>query len=258
MEAAFQAIRTAQLHIDMRNHQGEHPRMGATDVCPLVPVSGISLEECAALATALAERVSSELGNPTFLYEAAATSPKRSRLPDLRKGEYEALKSKLTSAEWGPDFGPRKWNEVVAKSGGTVIGARPFLIAWNVNLNTTNQQIAEKLAGTLREKGKYARAEDGQLLRGDDGKPYRSPGRFKAVNAIGWTIPEYNRCQLSCNMLDFTITGLHTMYDAVRELALESGVVVTGSELVGLIPKQALLDAGHHYLQIAGEKSRPL
>ena len=144
-------------------------------------------------------------------------------------------------------------SEVVAKSGGTVIGARPFLIAWNVNLNTTNQQIAEKLAGTLREKGKYARAEDGQLLRGDDGKPYRSPGRFKAVNAIGWTIPEYNRCQLSCNMLDFTVTGLHTMYDAVRELALESGVVVTGSELVGLIPKQALLDAGHHYLQIAGE-----
>jgi glutamate formiminotransferase / formiminotetrahydrofolate cyclodeaminase len=253
LEAAFIAIATAQQCIDMRTHTGEHPRMGATDVCPLVPVRDITIEECAALSKRLAERVSTELGIPTFLYEAAAATPERIRLPDLRSGEYEALEQKLSDSKWGPDFGPTEWNEKVAKSGGTVIGARPFLIAWNINLNTNNQRKAEKIAGTIREKGKYARLENLELALDENGKPYRSPGLYKNVNAIGWTIEEYGRCQISINMTNFEVTALHTVYNKVRELALQEGIVVTGSELVGLIPAKALLQTGHHYLQQAGE-----
>ena len=253
VEAAFQAIATAQQCIDMRSHQGEHPRMGATDVCPLVPVKGISLEECAQLAKELGERVGRELNIPVFLYEAAASAPHRRRLPDLRKGEYEALAKKLGDAQWGPDFGPKQWNDSVAKSGGTVIGARPFLIAWNINLNTNNQRKAEKIAAAIRHKGGYVRNEHFELLLGEDGQPFRKPGLFPFVNAIGWTIEEYGRCQISCNMLDFTKNSLEMVYDTVRKMALEEGVVVTGSELVGLIPLEALLSAGRHYLQQAGE-----
>lgn len=253
LEAAFQAIKTAQNLIDMRAHQGEHPRMGATDVCPLVPVQGITLEECAELAKKLAFRVGQELNIPTFLYEAAASTKERVRLPDLRKGEYEALEKKLSDSKWGPDFGPREWSEMVAKSGGTVIGARPFLIAWNINLNTKNQRKAEKIAATIREKGAYVRLENGELAKDEDGKPYRSSGLFTKLNAIGWTIEEYGHCQISCNMTDFETTSLYQVYDKVRELAFLEGIVVTGSELVGLIPAKALLDAGHHYLRQAGE-----
>lgn len=252
-EAAFQAIKMAQNLIDMRKHQGEHPRMGATDVCPFVPVQGISLEECAKLAQQLAKRVGEELNIPTFLYEAAASTKERTRLPDLRKGEYEALESKLSDAKWGPDFGPTIWSDTVAQAGGTVIGARPFLIAWNINLNTNNQRKAEKIAATIREKGAYVRLGNGELARGNDGKPYRAPGLFKKVNAIGWTIEEYGHCQISCNMTDFETTSLYEVYDKVRELAVKEGIVVTGSELVGLIPAKALLNTGHHYLRQAGE-----
>ena len=251
-EAAVRAIATAAEHIDMSTHQGEHPRMGATDVCPFVPVQGIGLEECAELAKRVAERVWTELGIPTYLYEAAASAPHRKRLPDLRKGEYEALEGKMNDPEWGPDFGS-EWNSSVAKSGATVIGARPFLIAWNINLNTNNQRKAEKIAATIRDKGAYVRDENGELKRGEDGKPFRSPGLFRHLNAIGWTIDEYGHCQISCNVLDFTKVGLHTIYDAVRQLALSEGVVVTGSELVGLIPLEALLSAGRYYLEQAGE-----
>ncbi len=251
-EAAINAIRVAAERIDMSVHSGEHPRMGATDVCPFVPVQGITLEECAELARRVAERVYTELGIPTYLYEAAASAPHRKRLPDLRKGEYEALQSKMGDPKWGPDFGG-EWTDSVAKSGATVIGARPFLIAWNINLNTNNQRKAEKIAATIRDKGAYVRDSNGELARGEDGKPYRSPGLFRHLNAIGWTIDEYGHCQISCNVLDFTQVGLHTIYDAVRSLALESGVVVTGSELVGLIPLEALLSAGRHYLSQAGE-----
>ena len=251
-EAAVRAIRVAGERIDMSKHTGEHPRMGATDVCPFVPVQGITLEECAQLATRVAERVWNELEIPTYLYESAASAPHRKRLPDLRKGEYEALESKMTDPKWKPDFGG-EWSERVAKTGATVIGARPFLIAWNINLNTNNQRKAEKIAATIRDKGSYVRDENGELKRGDDGKPFRAPGMFRHVNAIGWTIDEYGHCQISCNVLDFTKVGLHTIYDAVRQLALESGVVVTGSELVGLIPLEALLSAGRHYLREAGE-----
>ena len=252
LEAAFRSIRVAQQMIDMRKHQGEHPRMGATDVCPLIPVRGIGLEECAVLAKQLAERVSNELHIPTFLYEAAATAPHRRRLPDLRKGEYEALSGKLGDSKWGSDFGPREWSESVAKSGGTVIGARPFLIAWNINLNTKNQRKAEKIASIIREKGALIR-ENGELVMGEDGEYAKKPGMFKHVNAIGWTIEEYGRCQISCNMTDFTKTSLHEVFNAVQKLAVDEGVIVTGSELVGLVPIQALLDAGKHYLTAAGE-----
>jgi glutamate formiminotransferase/formiminotetrahydrofolate cyclodeaminase len=252
-EAAFRAIQTAGDLIDMRHHSGEHPRMGATDVCPFVPVKDCTLEDCVQLAKGLAERVWNELQIPTYLYESAASSPHRTRLPDLRKGEYEALSSKIGDAQWGPDFGPSEWTDRAAQTGATVIGARPFLIAWNINLNTNNQRKAEKIAATIRNKGGYVRDENGELKRGEDGKPFRSPGMFRHVNAIGWTIDEYGHCQISCNVLDFTKTGLHEIYDAVRVLALEEGIVVTGSELVGLTPLQALLDAGRHYLEQAGE-----
>ena len=170
-EAAFQAIQTAGNLIDMRTHSGEHPRMGATDVCPFVPVQGCTLQDCVGLAQDLAERVWVELGIPTYLYESAASAPHRKRLPDLRKGEYEALASKMNDSEWAPDFGD-EWTERSAKTGATVIGARPFLIAWNINLNTNNQRKAEKIAATIRDKGSYVRDEQGELKRGDDGKPF--------------------------------------------------------------------------------------
>ena len=226
--------------------------MGATDVCPFVPVQGIGLEECAQLAERVAQRVWTELGIPTYLYEAAASAPHRKRLPDLRKGEYEALESKMKDPKWAPDFGD-EWSGSVAKTGATIIGARPFLIAWNINLNTNNQRKAEKIAATIRDKGAYVRNSNGELMRGEDGKPFRSSGLFRHLNAIGWTIDEYGHCQISCNVLDFTQVGLHTIYDAVRRLALEEGVVVTGSELVGLLPLDALLSAGRYYLTQAGE-----
>ena len=175
-EAAVCAIRVAGEHIDMSTHSGEHPRMGATDVCPFVPVQGIGLQE-------------------------------------LRKGEYEALQAKMIDPKWAPDFGG-EWSDSVAKTGATVIGARPFLIAWNINLNTNNQRKAEKIAATIRDKGAYVRDANGELMRGDDGKPFRSSGLFRHVNAIGWTIDEYGHCQISCNVLDCTQTGLHTIYDA--------------------------------------------
>jgi glutamate formiminotransferase/formiminotetrahydrofolate cyclodeaminase len=251
-EAAFQAIKTAGDLIDMRTHSGEHPRMGATDVCPFVPVQGCTLQDCVTMAQDLASRVWNELGIPTYLYENAASAPHRKRLPDLRLGEYEALPDKMNDSKWSPDYGAG-WTERAAKTGATVIGARPFLIAWNINLNTNNQRKAEKIAATIRDKGSYVRDESGQLKRGENGKPFRSPGLFRHLNAIGWTIDEYGHCQISCNVLDYTKVGLHEIYDAVRALALEEDVVVTGSELVGLIPLQSLLDAGQHYMKSAGE-----
>lgn len=252
MEAAFRSIACAQKQIDMRTHSGEHPRMGATDVCPLVPVQGCTLEDCVRYSVELAERVATELNIPVYLYEASATAPHRKRLPDLRKGEYEALESKLDDPKWGPDFGPREWTESVARSGATVIGARPFLIAWNINLSTSNQRKADKIAAQLREKGIYARDENGELKRDDSGKPFRLPGRFKSVNAIGWIIEEYGCAQISVNLLDYNTTPIYAVYDEARRLAIEEGVVVTGSELVGLIPQEALLQAGLHYIKKSG------
>ncbi|MBM75941.1 MAG: glutamate formimidoyltransferase [Proteobacteria bacterium] len=257
-EAAFQSIKTAQQLIDMRHHRGAHLRMGATDVCPLVPVKGISLKDCAVLARELGERVAEECTIPVFLYEASARTPQRQRLPDLRKGEYEALPEKLQDPLWGPDFGPTDFNESVARSGGTVIGARPFLIAWNVNLSTLNQRKAEKIASRIKEKGYVLRDSSGKIKKDNDGNTVKAPGLFKNVNAVGWTIDEYGCCQISINLTNHHISPIHKVYDAIRKLALEENVVVTGSELVGLIPEEALYNAGVHYLEQAGENpSRP-
>ena len=253
VEAAFLGIQEAQKRIDMRNHRGEHPRMGATDVCPLIPIRNITLEECASWARHLGKRVGEELHIPVYLYEAAATTPQRTRLPDIRRGEYEGLTKKMTDPNWKPDYGPLIFDDQVAKSGATVIGARPFLIAWNVNLSTLNQRKAEKIASRIREMGYVLRDENGNPKKDSQGQSLKELGMFKKINAIGWTIEEYGCCQISINITDHHVSPIHEVYDAIQKLALEEGVVVTGSELVGLIPEEALYKAGIHYLKRAGE-----
>ncbi len=248
VEAAFRAIRCARDRIDMRQHKGAHPRMGATDVCPFVPVRGITMEECAALAHRLGERVGAELGVPVYYYESAATRPERRNLAEVRAGEYEGLSARLADPAWAPDAGPAEWTEAVARSGATVIGARPFLIAYNINLNTANRKKAMKLAALVREKGIYRKDAHKQIIRDEHGVGIRDPGLFKGVKGIGWYIEEYGRCQVSLNITDHHLSPVHEVYDAVRRLADAEGVVVTGSELVGLIPLDALIAAGHHYL----------
>jgi len=249
VEAAFQGIAKAAEVIDMSRHSGAHPRMGATDVCPFVPVSGISMEECAALARKLGARVGKELDIPVYLYEDAASRPERRNLAAVREGEYEALPKKLQSPEWLPDFGPAKHN---ARSGATVIGARPFLIAFNVNLNTKEKRKAMKLAAMIREKGMLQKDAEGNILRDDEGNGIRKPGLFKCVKGIGWYIPEYERAQLSFNFTNYNVASLHDVVDTVRRLADDEGVVVTGCELVGLVPLDALEQAGRHYLSRQG------
>lgn len=233
VEAAFRAIATAADTIDMRRHRGEHPRMGATDVCPLVPISGISLEETAELARRLGERVGRELGIPVYLYEASQPDPSRKNLSVIRSGEYEALPAKLTDPAWKPDFGPAEFNP---RSGATVIGARDFLVAFNVNLNTTSTRRANAVAFDVRESG-----------RGEP--PNQVPGTLKAVKAIGWYIEEYGIAQVSMNLTDLRVTPIHVAFDETCRAAEARGLRVTGSELVGLIPLAAMLDAGRHYLR---------
>jgi len=249
VEGAFQGIAKAAELIDMAQHSGAHPRMGATDVCPFVPVSGITMEECADLARTLGARVGDELGIPVYLYEAAAARPDRQNLATVREGEYEALPQKLADPDWAPDFGPARHN---ARSGATVIGARPFLIAFNVNLNTREKRKAMKLAAMIREKGMLQKDAQGEILRDADGNGIRKPGLFKCVKGIGWYIPEYERAQLSFNFTDYNVASLHDVVDTVRRLADEEGVVVTGCELVGLVPLDALTQAGRHYLNRQG------
>ena len=249
IEAAFAAIRTAARLIDMSKHQGEHPRMGATDVCPLIPVADISMEECVQWARKLAERVGKELEIPVYLYESAATRPERRNLAAIRSGEYEALPDKLAKAEWKPDFGPAKFN---ARAGATVIGARDFLIAYNVNLNTTSVRRANSVAFDVREQGRILRDGDpitGPVIKADDGEPVRQPGMCKAVKAIGWYIEEYGIAQVSMNLTDINQTPLHTAFEACCESAGNRGMRVTGSELVGLMPLKVILDAGRHFLK---------
>jgi glutamate formiminotransferase/formiminotetrahydrofolate cyclodeaminase len=247
-EAAFRAIARAAELIDMAGHSGEHARMGATDVCPFVPMQGATMEDCVELANRLGRRVGEELGIPVYLYGAAATRPERTRLPDIRKGEYEALPEKLQHQAFAPDFGPATFN---AKSGATAIGARPFLIAWNVDLNTKDRKLANKIAAELRETGKIRR-EAGKIVRGSDGKVLRVPGRFRELQGGGWYIEEYGRVQISFNLMDYHVTSLHDVFDACREEAAKIGVRVTGSELVGLVPLEAILAAGDHYLAKQG------
>ncbi|MFO0592158.1 MAG: glutamate formimidoyltransferase [Polyangiaceae bacterium] len=299
--AAFAGIAKAAQVIDMASHKGAHPRMGATDVCPFVPVEGVTMEDCAAIARRLGERVGKELGIAVYLYEAAATRPERRSLSDIRKGEYEGLRKKLADPSWQPDFGPSQFN---ASAGATVIGARPFLIAYNINLNSTDKNHAADIAFALREKGRVARsgntapyynrgkkmfyregafpcgscgfsgttyaettahvtAEHGysldDLLRSNDlnppevvGKQVYRPGLFRSCKAIGWYVEDYQRAQISINLTDYTVTPPHEVLEAARRLAAERGLVVTGSEIVGVVPYQALLQSGLYYLKKQG------
>ncbi|MFN4081048.1 MAG: glutamate formimidoyltransferase [Saprospiraceae bacterium] len=247
VEAAFRAIQKAAELIDMRKHHGEHPRMGATDVCPLVPVSNITLDETAHWAEELGRRVGEKLGIPVYLYEAAATSPERRNLAHIRAGEYEGLPDKIARPEWRPDFGPAQFNP---RSGATVIGARNFLIAYNVNLNTTSTRRANSVAFDVREAGRVVPdPATGKPLKDAEGNPIRQPGLLKGVKGIGWYIEEYGIAQVSMNITDIAATPLHMAFEACCESASRRGMRVTGSELVGLVPLQALLDAGRYFLK---------
>ncbi|MBK6343079.1 MAG: glutamate formimidoyltransferase [Flavobacteriales bacterium] len=239
-EAAFRLVKKAQELIDMRGHSGEHPRFGATDVCPLVPISGVSMAECAAHAKKLGERVGKELGIPVYLYEAAASEEKRRNLANNRSGEYEGLPTKLKDPAWKPDSGPAEFTDSVARSGAIAIGARNFLVAYNVNLNTTSTRRANAIAFDIREAGRKVKQADGSEAQ--------VPGKLKSVKGIGWFIEEYGIAQLSLNLTDITVTPVHIAFDEACKAADARGIRVTGSELVGLIPKQALLDAADFYL----------
>ncbi|MGB2958900.1 MAG: glutamate formimidoyltransferase [Bacteroidota bacterium] len=244
VEAAFQATRTAAGLIDMRHHKGEHPRLGATDVVPFVPVAGVSKEECVALAHAFGKRVGEELHIPIYLYEDAATRPERKNLAAVRKGEYEALPNKLKDPEWKPDYGPSEFNP---KSGATVTGARMFLIAYNVNLGTPDAKMAHEIALRIRQSGRVKKDPEGKPVLDERGKKVMIPGTLKAVKAMGVLLEAHNIAQVSINLVNFNVTPPHMAYEEVRTEALSLGVEVTGSEIVGLTPKEALLMAGRHY-----------
>ena len=249
IDAAFLAIKKASEIIDMSKHKGEHPRMGATDVCPLIPVSGISMEETAAYATQLAKRVGEELQIPAYLYEYAQPKKERSNLSVIRGGEYEGFFDKIKLPEWKPDFGPSVFP---AKSGATVIGARDFLIAYNVNLNTKSVRLANSIAFDVREAGRVKREGNpvtGKVIKDAEGNDVRIPGTLKACKAIGWFIEEYNVAQISMNLTNYKITSVHQAFDEVCKSADKRGIRVTGSELVGLIPLEAMLVAGRYFLQ---------
>jgi glutamate formiminotransferase/formiminotetrahydrofolate cyclodeaminase len=251
IEAAFKLIKKASELIDMSKHSGEHPRFGATDVCPLVPISGITLEETAEYAKKLGERVGNELNIPVYLYENAAQEEKRKNLANCRSGEYEGLKEKLLKPEWKPDFGPAEFNESVKKSGATAISARDFLIAYNINLNTTSTRRANSIAFDIREGGRVKREGNpitGKKVIDKNGEPVRVPGKLKAVKGIGWYIEEYGIAQISYNLTNISITSMHEAFDETVKSATERGLRVTGSELIGLIPLQAMLDAGDYFL----------
>jgi glutamate formiminotransferase/formiminotetrahydrofolate cyclodeaminase len=239
VEAAFQTIKKAAELIDMSRHHGAHPRMGATDVCPLVPVSGMTMAECVELANKLGKRAAEELNIPIYLYEYAATAEERQSLAWIREGEYEALPEKLKQEQYKPDYGEPVFN---AGAGATVIGAREFLIAYNVNLNTRNVSIARKIANRIREKGRTVKDKE-------TGTKEEVPGTLKAVRGVGWYIPEYNMAQLSFNLLNYNITPVYRVFEEAEKFAREFGVRVTGSELVGLIPLQAMLQCGRYFLE---------
>ena len=249
VKAAFMAIQRASELIDMRHHKGEHPRFGATDVCPFVPVSEITMAETVSFARLLAKRVGDELSIPVYCYESAAYEQKRESLANCRAGEYEGLPEKLKSADWKPDFGPSMFNE---RSGAVAIGARNFLIAYNINLNTSSVRLANSIAFDVRETGRIQREGDpvnGKIINDAFGEPVRIPGTLKKVRAIGWFIKEYGIAQISMNLIDITTTPVHVAFDEVCERARDRGIRVTGSELIGMIPLQALLDAGTYFLR---------
>jgi glutamate formiminotransferase/formiminotetrahydrofolate cyclodeaminase len=244
VEAAFRGIKKASELIDMRKHKGEHPRMGATDVCPFIPVSNVTMEECVACAKALGKKVAEALNIPVYLYESAAQKEDRKNLATIRSGEYEGFADKIKDPNWTPDFG-KDFNE---KSGATVIGARDFLVAYNVNLNTTSVRRANSVAFDLRENGRVLE-ENGKKVLDENGEPKREPGLLKSVKAIGWYIQEYGIAQISMNLTNISVTPLHIAFDTAVERAHARGMRVTGSELVGLVPLKCLLDAGKYFLQ---------
>ena len=251
IDAAFLLVKTAQENIDMSSHKGEHPRMGATDVCPLVPISNITMQETVEWAQKLAKKIGNELGIPVYCYEEAATKPERKNLANCRSGEYEAMSKKIETKEWKPDYGPDKFNETVKKSGVTAVGARDFLIAYNVNLNTTSTRRANSIAFDIREAGRIKREGgklDGKIIKDKKGNPLREPGMFKSVKGIGWFIKEYNIAQISYNLTDINVSPLHLVFDKTCEQATKKGIRVTGSELIGLVPKKVLIDAGEYFL----------
>ena len=251
IDAAFSAIERAASLIDMRYQTGEHPRIGACDVCPIVPLSGSppysmirnqkDLVECVEYSKELGERVGKELGIPIFLYEESATSPERRALPFVRKGQYEGLKIRMEQNGFLPDFGPSDFNE---RSGATIIGARGFLIAYNINLGTRDPAIANDIAQSIRESGKFKREANGRIARDSAGRPLREAGRLKALRAVGWLIDEFDCAQVSMNLIDPAVTGLYEVFSVASKLAEEYSTKVTGSEVVGLVPYQALLDCG--------------
>ncbi len=250
-EAAFAVVKKSNELIDMRFQKGDHPRFGATDVCPLVPISGISMEEVAEYARKLGKRIGEELGIPVFLYENAATKEVRRNLANCREGEYECLKDRISSQEWKPDFGPNEFNESVARSGATAVGARDFLIAVNFNLNTTSTRRANAIAFDVREKGRPRRegnAITGKPILDEKGARVMIPGTLKGTKAIGWFIEEYGIAQVSMNITNLSQTPLHVAFEEVSEKAAARGIRVTGMEIVGLVPKKALIEAGKYYL----------
>ncbi len=252
VEAAFAGVQRAAELIDMRRHKGAHPRMGATDVLPLIPVAGVTLDECAALARTLAARIAETLAIPVYCYERAALRPERRNLAVCREGEYEALPEKLAAAEKAPDFGARPFDERIARTGATAVGARDFLIAVNFHLNTPSTRRANAIAFDVREKGRPKREGNpivGRILRDEAGEPLMLPGTLKATKAIGWFIEEYGIAQVSMNLTDIAVTPLHAAFDEVCRCAEARGVRVTGTEIVGLVPKKALLEAGRHFLK---------
>ncbi len=251
IEAAFRLIKKASELIDMSKHSGAHPRFGATDVCPLVPISNITLEETAKYAHKLGERVGKELGIPGYFYEKAAKEEKRKNLANCRSGEYEGLQKKLVDKDWKPDFGPAEFNDKTAKSGAIAISARDFLIAYNVNLNTTSTRRANAIAFDIREAGRIKREGNpitGKQVLDKNGEPVRIPGKLKAVKGIGWYIEEYGIAQISYNLTNISITSMHVAFDETCKVAENRGLRVTGSELIGLIPLQAMLDAADYFL----------
>lgn len=251
IEAAFRGIKKAAELIDMSKHKGEHPRMGATDVCPLIPISGISMEETARYAEKLAERVGRELNIPVYLYEAAAKKPDRQNLATIRAGEYEGFFQKINDPEWKPDYGPAIMN---VQSGATVIGARDFLVAYNVNLNTTSERRANSVAFDVREAGRVMKKGE-TILRDEKGEALRQPGKLKSVKGIGWFIEEYGIAQVSMNLTNLKVTSLHEAFEACCESATQRGMRVTGSELVGLVPKDVMLEAGRYFLKKQGRST---
>ena len=252
IDAAYVAVKKAAEVIDMRHHKGEHPRFGATDVCPLVPVANITMLETVEYARKLAKRIGEELGIPIFCYENAAFTEVRRNLANCRSGEYEALPERITTEEWKPDFGPNEFTDRVAGSGVTAVGARDFLVAFNVNLNTTSTRRANAIAFDVRERGRTKREGNlitGKIVKDEKGKPVMIPGSLKCVKGIGWFIEEYGVAQISMNLTNISVTPVHIAFDEVRKKADARGILVTGSELVGLIPLEAMLDAGRYFLR---------